>query len=116
MHHFTDEQMDIAVFKYRQAASEEEFYLWLDEDPKHRGAYEAAYERGQKDPSKKFTDVDAAGAHPAQFCVPVPPARPPTTDFREQLATEQNEAAERRRLGLPLKPPKRATFVIPNDF
>jgi hypothetical protein len=112
MAHFTEEEMNQAVLRYRQAASEEEFYLWLDEDPKHRGAYEAAYERGQKDPSKKFTDVDAAGANPAQFCVPVPPARPSTTDWRERLATEQNEDAERKRQGLPpLRP-----FVIPNYF
>jgi len=107
----TKEQMDAAVERYRKFSSAEEYYNALAEDAEFKEAFYAAYARNPDD-----INLDTAGAHPAQFCVPVPPAAPPTTDFREYLATEQNEAAERRRLGLPPRPQKRMQFVIPNDF
>jgi hypothetical protein len=112
---YTSEQMDAAIAEYRGFKTAEEYYARLAEDPKFKAAIEAAYARGRKDPSKNFMIVDAAGWPAGQYCVPVAPAKPPTTDFREDLATEQNEAAERRRQGLPPRLPKRMQFVIPHD-
>lgn len=83
---FTNEQMDAAVLKYRQAKTVEEFYRELSESPEFKAALESAYAR---DPS--FVTVDAANWHLRQFNVAVPPARPPTKDWREQEATRKND-------------------------
>ncbi len=72
---FTDAQLDAVVQRYRKM-SQDEFSRALAE-PEFKSRFEAAYERGQKDPSKKFTSVDAAGWKLTQFCVDVPPAEPP---------------------------------------
>jgi hypothetical protein len=110
---YTNDQMDAAIVEFRSFKTADEYYARLAGDPNFKAALEAAYQRGQKDPSKNFTEQDAQGWRRDQYCVSVPPAPPRTTDFREDLATEQNEAAERRRQGLPIRPPKRMQFVIP---
>jgi hypothetical protein len=111
----TNEQMDAAIDRWRKTPNAEQLYADLADDAEFKGALEAAAIRAMKsgDPYARFWEVDAAGWRPDQFTAKVDPARPVTTDFRERLATEQNDAAERRRLGLPIRSPKRMQFVIP---
>jgi hypothetical protein len=85
---FSNEQMDAAVSQYRQMKTIEEFYRELAESPDFKAALESAYAR---DPS--FFTVDAAGAHPKQFNVAVPPAPPKVNGAPELDWTER----ERRR-------------------
>jgi hypothetical protein len=112
---YTNDQIDAAIERWRTTPTAERLYADLAEDVGFKAALEAAARRAMQrgDPKARFWEVDATGWRPDQFTVKVDPARPVTTDFREQLATEQNDAAERRRLGLPIRPPKRMQFVIP---
>src|SRR5260370_30768934 len=77
----TEEEMDAAILRFRGFPSEDDYYRALQESD-FRAALESAYAR---DPS--FFTVDAAGWHTNQFCAPVPPARVPTKDWRENEAT-----------------------------
>jgi hypothetical protein len=85
---FTNEQMDVAIDRWRKMSSVEQLYADLAQDAEFKAALEAAAERAFRsgDPKQRFWEVDAEGWTPTMFNRPIPPARPPTTSWLEDPA------------------------------
>lgn len=81
---------DEAIAEFRKL-TEEQFYRRLADDPTFKAAFETAYAR---DPS--FMTVDAAGWHPFQYNVAIPPVQPISYDpFGPGAPSDQVEKYKR---------------------
>jgi hypothetical protein len=76
---FSDSEMDAAIDRWRKIPNVEQLYIEFA-NSEFLAVLEAAYARGQKEPSKDFLFFDAEGWYPRQYCVAqeqIAPSCPP---------------------------------------
>jgi hypothetical protein len=88
---FSDAEMDAGINRWRKIPNVEQLYIEFA-NPEFLAVLEAAYARGQKEPSKDFLFFDAEGWYPGQFCVAqeqiAPSCLPPKPVIPQRSKTE----------------------------